>query len=553
MKKIYFFILLGISLCLSAQKPQPQICYAKNKTGNLHKRIESVLKGDSKFCLKINENYKITHVGTKRDSIKAVTENLQVNILDISDVVKNDPSARFIHYRYTKRKGNSEKVVDDSVALDRTAFNACLEECSNNECKNQIDNIKYILDLCQEDVCSGTKLPALICNDKTVFNRKLKLPHRSMLSFGIINNNPFRYTYSINQNKLAFNTDATSFLERMDKFMAEQTNRAVVKGTASENMPNKDTAKGKEISLIPVESLKREVETILKESEKLLEDLKVYSSTIAIQQCLSKDEIESKLHEFTNRYMKITGSSMFQSKIEGLIKKLNSLDQPKKGDNKVDSILILNAISQLQKYTSKDIEKGLTQLLKGTYNYALLPIQVSDDNVDAIELEVQQEDQLTGKTVSYKYAFYISGGIKIDFSAGPFISTLTDHKYKLNDKYVMRQRDDNMSYALASLMHVYFRTTSHFNAGLYLGVGVTDDQRANLMSGVSLMFGRKDRVCLNGGVVFGKVKRLSQPYQIGSEYTGKDEIPVVDVYKMGWSIGITYNLTKPKVLKPDNQ
>ncbi|MDI9338977.1 MAG: hypothetical protein QM534_00295 [Sediminibacterium sp.] len=548
MKKNYIFILMCLSLYYRAQNSKAKICFSESKKQEISEDIKNVRDGDQRAYLVVSENYEIRSVGLVQEGLSEISRKKRSNSVDVSEIIKKSKDMDSIYFTYKKKGGVFSGVKKSSIALNEVVFRGCKGDMENDGCDNQINNIKYILDLCQKDVCSGVRLPALICNDRTVFNRKLKLPHRSMLSFGIINNNPFRYSYSINQNRLSFNTDGSQFLEGIGKMMDEAKSTASLVPSGTSSLVADDKQK-----VNTVKDVRTEVETILKESEKLLEDLKVYSTTIAMQQCLSKTEVEGKLHEFTSRHIKITGSSTFQNKIEELVKKLKDLDRPATGDNKVDSVLILNAINQLQKYTFKDIEKGLGQLIKGTYNYELLPIQVSDDNVDAIELEVQQEDKLTGRTDTYKYAFYISGGIKIDFTAGPFVSTLTDHKYKLNDKYIMRQRDDEVSYSLASLMHVYFRTTSHFNSSLYLGVGVTDDQRANLMTGVSLMFGRKDRVCLNGGIAFGKVKRLSQPYQMGSEYTGKDEIPVIDVYKMGWSFGITYNLTKPKVLKPQNQ
>ncbi|MBL0257699.1 MAG: hypothetical protein IPQ03_09270 [Bacteroidetes bacterium] len=195
---------------------------------------------------------------------------------------------------------------------------------------------------------------------------------------------------------------------------------------------------------------------------------------------------------------------------------------------------------------------------------ALLPIQITNDNADIIEINVKRTDKKLNKVDQFKYQFYVHGGLKIDFSAGPFLSFLVDREYVTEDipityqgitgsdsivvkKYIREQTPDHFDFMLGSLMHVHYRCPGYFNFAANFGGALNSKQDFVLLGGVSFILGRQQRFILNTEAAFGKVKRLSSPYEVNGEFIGSGNVPTIDRKIAGWAIGITYNLTPQKV------
>jgi len=168
----------------------------------------------------------------------------------------------------------------------------------------------------------------------------------------------------------------------------------------------------------------------------------------------------------------------------------------------------------------------------------------------------------------------LSGGLKIDFSAGFVLTGLRDFSYILKDTSVKYQRDPNQTattdtsgnilirenigkrqVGVGILTHVYPRISSNYNLGLTIGLMSSTELDLRFMLGGSLMFsslfGSNNRVSLNGGVVWGKVKRLSNAYYEGYKVINNKPIfyaattPVstvtVPVTEHSWFFALTMN------------
>ncbi|BDS10442.1 esterase-like activity of phytase family protein [Aureispira anguillae] len=188
-------------------------------------------------------------------------------------------------------------------------------------------------------------------------------------------------------------------------------------------------------------------------------------------------------------------------------------------------------------------------------------------------------------------SFRVSGGFKIDFSAGVFLSGLSTREYvvqthhykyktasfsvnssggidttytgQLRDTsgYKIHIKDPKMNYGVGLLSHAYFRTGLHSNFALSTGLLVNDVGVQILVGGSLLLNIKNSRLSLTSGLVIGQRRIISptaEPYlwdeteKDGSVYDLPGEVPVLynvtDVptfvqWNCSWFFGLTYNFS----------
>ncbi len=130
----------------------------------------------------------------------------------------------------------------------------------------------------------------------------------------------------------------------------------------------------------------------------------------------------------------------------------------------------------------------------------------------------------------------LSGGMKIDYSAGFVLTGLRDFTYKLKNATVRYNPLDNPSatrdttgnviikedegknnVGVGILTHFYPRISSHYNVGGTVGLMTSTNLDLRLMLGgsfmVSSLFGSNNRISFSYGRVWGKVARLSTEHE----------------------------------------
>ena len=161
----------------------------------------------------------------------------------------------------------------------------------------------------------------------------------------------------------------------------------------------------------------------------------------------------------------------------------------------------------------------------------------------------------SGKEINIEIPLLVSGGFKVDFSSGIFVSSIVDKSYvnkpNFDSDTISGYRiveeisgNNNFSYGLAGYMHVYWRCNKEVNIGGSLGVGIDQNTQTKIMPGICLMLGRKNRFILNAGAAIGKYKELSNIHYTDYLYKSKVDIIYSEPYKVGWYIGLSYNLNK---------
>ncbi|UTW61811.1 hypothetical protein KFE98_17630 [bacterium SCSIO 12741] len=166
------------------------------------------------------------------------------------------------------------------------------------------------------------------------------------------------------------------------------------------------------------------------------------------------------------------------------------------------------------------------------------------------KLEIKEGDKVV-RNGDQPIKVRINGGLKIDGSAGLFFTTLRDDEFLTRDEYtadstlqkrIYQKETGDFAISAGALVHFYARTNSYFNAGLSVGAILTNEANPQYLLGGGLLIGRKQRVVLNGGWSFGRVKRLETGLELGGIYAGDGNTPTtMDKWDNGFFFGLSYN------------
>jgi len=191
-------------------------------------------------------------------------------------------------------------------------------------------------------------------------------------------------------------------------------------------------------------------------------------------------------------------------------------------------------------------------------------------NRDYIEIKYTDANNVMSKPENIR----ISGGMKIDFSGGFILTGLRDYTYVLKDatvrytpqgssverdttgNIIVKEEDGNNQVGVCLLSHFYPRISSHYNLGGTVGLMTSTNLNLRVMLGGSLLisslFGSNNRITFSGGVVWGKVKRLSTQHNdyfnqarfvnnIPQFYSASAAPTPIDKSERSWFFAITMN------------
>lgn len=198
---------------------------------------------------------------------------------------------------------------------------------------------------------------------------------------------------------------------------------------------------------------------------------------------------------------------------------------------------IITIYSRIQAYSSNSIP----------------PIQI--ENADLLNYEFTF--YCDGETVDKRsYDFLVSGGFKIDFSAGFALSNLRSKSFLIKEvepeienvpqkKIIFDKYGQNIGAAVFA--HFYPRTGTLVNISGTLGFMVNLETEYSYLAGASLIIGKKQRAIVSAGCNYGKVDRLDPRYKEGKAYDADklDGISESQLTRKEWDegafISISYN------------
>jgi len=187
--------------------------------------------------------------------------------------------------------------------------------------------------------------------------------------------------------------------------------------------------------------------------------------------------------------------------------------------------------------------------------FSTLPKQIK--NNDIVTFNVQLFNK--GKSIqSESYSYYTQGGFKVDYSVGLVFHTLTDQSLSIKEttdntnsyKTIVAEQKNSLTPGAGLFAHFYGRTGGWFNYGLMTGFELGTDSKPKYLAGISFLIGREQRIVISPGIILGQVKVLSSKYDVNIPYLSSsfgnlsvDQI-LVDQYKFGYFVSISYNLSK---------
>lgn len=144
-------------------------------------------------------------------------------------------------------------------------------------------------------------------------------------------------------------------------------------------------------------------------------------------------------------------------------------------------------------------------------------------------------------------SLYVTHFFKLDVSTGLYLGFKNDTEYNyfgVNDttfsldaagnrrpassggdsvlqmrKRLVNEDMGNQEFGFVSFLHFYYKVSPVINPGIVIGAGFSFSEpiRTRYFTGLSLMLGNKNRICINGGLVFGNYQELSRQYETSGQ------------------------------------
>jgi hypothetical protein len=162
--------------------------------------------------------------------------------------------------------------------------------------------------------------------------------------------------------------------------------------------------------------------------------------------------------------------------------------------------------------------KNLDYVCKANSIQFTLATHTNLKNIDLVRYTVKREDNVTNGSQTYNYDLWVRGGVKVDFSVGFFGTALTDNMYNkvlldsvggIDSIRITRQDRGDFSFAFGGMVNITPRNGAGWlNIGGSIGIAYSNTNQLQVLAGISLHFGKTERLILHGGFGFGNVKYL---------------------------------------------
>lgn len=411
---------------------------------------------------------------------------------------------------------------------------------------------------------------ALTNSDKS---KRLVLPTKNPLAFKLINGNPYKYKYVINHSLVDFFKDqAYNPLDSISKLttksetggrgpasVIEDTTAVnvsyVSKAKNSINIINSNKTLSSSLLISPITDPKSESDDILniynalkvvsQKAVQLKSEIDRSTSNFLSEDFLVIADFISKRDEFNSSYIEllseITKVNQDALQFTEIIK-----DYTKKTDN-------LNQISE-------SIKLEISKMFQMKTSNYLLPIDINGKNIDIVEITVERYDKLATNPTpdNFTYNIWVKGGLKIDISAGVFLTSLKDEEYETKDvveenvtkKLIYKKDLGDLDFGAGSTINLSLRGGSWVKPAFNIGALFTANQKFQLLTGLGIIFGKEERIILHGGLSLGSIAKISgnymddgsQAYDLGTS----GAVPTVNKFTTGYFVGVSYNFGKTK-------
>lgn len=153
----------------------------------------------------------------------------------------------------------------------------------------------------------------------------------------------------------------------------------------------------------------------------------------------------------------------------------------------------------------------------------------------------------------------VKGGMRIDFTTGPFMSFFNETAYGLKPdsiysktkpdsairtgtRIVSQNKGNIPHFGIATMLQIYPRLFPNVCLAPCIGIGINTDLSYSFLAGGSIILGREQRVSLNFGYSCNFTKQLSSANNVGDFESADYTIKTVSTYKSGFFISLCYNI-----------
>ncbi|WP_438711787.1 hypothetical protein ACSTS3_04215 [Aquimarina muelleri] len=368
---------------------------------------------------------------------------------------------------------------------------------------------------------------------------KLVVKNRHLLAISLENGNPFKYTYKLTyQNISLFDSDNFQFKEE-EKGGDKRT------GLISKGLKDIDTIQ--KIDLSKKENVVSELNLLKSDVDKFGLDLDDFILKISLVDNL---DIEKFKKERTKKINKFNTLNLYSALIENAIEKLKIVEP---------------AILEKLKNVKSSLEENQTKLAKTNKidsNAYILPIDINGDNVDYVEITLERIDKSNPTTPEiYKYKIWIRGGLKIDVSAGTYITSLFDAQYStttttdangntVNNSTITKDDVGNYDFGFGAMVNISLRGGSWIRPTINFGTLLTSNQKFQILAGGGFILGKNERWIIHGGLSMGRISEIKNTF-VADGTTEYDlgqgaNVPTTNKFKFGHFFGVSYNFGKQK-------
>jgi len=275
-----------------------------------------------------------------------------------------------------------------------------------------------------------------------------------------------------------------------------------------------------------------------------------YLVLVSAEDYLNEQKFKSHLEQF-----KITENS--------IIKETNIISS--KASNIKEDSFIKDYNKKLKKLDEKmqEIKSKLNKMESLKFHNYLLPLDFNGMNIDIVQIKLKRHHKLDKdhKVDEFEpYQIWIKGGLKIDVSAGAFITSLVDGKYTISTKTSSDGQDyqtitqDNpgrFQYGFGSTLNVSPRLgLSWIKPSINLGVLFTSEQKFQFLAGLGVALGKNQRIVFQGGLSMGAITSIANDFKADGEsrYNLGEATapPTQEKFKFGHFFAVTYNFGKTK-------
>ncbi len=144
----------------------------------------------------------------------------------------------------------------------------------------------------------------------------------------------------------------------------------------------------------------------------------------------------------------------------------------------------------------------------------------------------------------------VYGGLQINASVGVNFGQFSTapQNYFVRDSFLRAENEANFIPFLTTSVHFYFQNRKNISYGGTFGVGMALSNNENLETptfflGPSLIIGKSQSFTVSAGAMGGRIRRLSQGYQVGDRYSSDaNVVPTKTKYELGYYLGISFNM-----------